>query len=171
MKRLIPLAWTAFGAGLCAIAFYALSPTRTAPDADDKPAAPAVVASGGDPLKLDARALARAGVRVGALSASQASEQRTGFARALDVGALAAIDAEAKAAADAAVLADMLVWSHLTGRDGHGLSRIPWYVEMARNGEMNLSASLTVEREIPATLLLDGHFAAGPVAMVAATDL
>ncbi|OYY13384.1 MAG: hypothetical protein B7Y70_02330 [Rhizobiales bacterium 35-68-8] len=72
--------------------------------------------------------------------------------------------------ADAAVLADMLVWSHLTGRDGHGLSRIPWYVEMARNGEMNLSASLTVERELPATLLLDGHFAAGPVAMVAATD-
>jgi catechol 2,3-dioxygenase-like lactoylglutathione lyase family enzyme len=98
MKRLIPLAWTAFGAALCAIAFYALSPTRTAPDADDKPSAPAVVASGSDTLKLDARALARTGVRVAALSASQASEQRTGFARALDVGALAAIDAEAKAA-------------------------------------------------------------------------
>ena len=92
------------GAGLCTIAFYALSPTSTSQGADYKPVAAAVVATGGDSLKLDARDLARTGVRVAELSASQASAQRTGFARALDVGALAGIDAEVKAA-DAAAAA------------------------------------------------------------------
>ena len=98
MKGLAPFAWTALGAGLCAVAVYGLSPTSTLPDADGKPAAFTAVTSGGDALRLDAGALARTGVRVAMLSASQASAQRTGFARALDVGALAAIDAEAKAA-------------------------------------------------------------------------
>lgn len=72
---------------------------------------------------------------------------------------------------DAAALADVIVWSHLTGRDGHGLVRVPWYVEMVRNGEMNLAGALVVERELPATLLLDANQAPGPVAMTAATDL
>lgn len=74
-------------------------------------------------------------------------------------------------AEDAAALADVIVWSHLTGRDGHGLVRIPWYVEMVRSGEMNLAARLTVERELPATLLLDGDRGCGQVAMTQATDL
>lgn len=74
-------------------------------------------------------------------------------------------------AGDAGTLADVIVWSHLTGRDGHGLVRVPWYVEMVRNGEMNLAGALTVERELPATLLLDANQAPGPVAMTAATDL
>ena len=98
MRRFIPFVWMTLGAGLCAIAFYALSLTSTSQGADDKPVAAAIVASGGDSLKLDARELARTGVRVAELTALQASAQRTGFARALDVGALAAIDAEVKAA-------------------------------------------------------------------------
>lgn len=67
--------------------------------------------------------------------------------------------------ADAATIADMLVWSHLTGRDGHGLMRVPWYAQMARNGEMDVHASPVIERELPATLLIDGRKAPGPVAM------
>ncbi|TCT06665.1 Ldh family oxidoreductase [Aquabacter spiritensis] len=73
-------------------------------------------------------------------------------------------------AADAATLADMLIWSHLTGRDGHGVVRVPWYAQMARSGELDPKGQLTVERELPATLLLDANRAAGPIAMVAATD-
>lgn len=72
---------------------------------------------------------------------------------------------------DAATLADMLVWSHLTGRDGHGVVRVPWYVQMTRTGELDPAGRLVVEKQLPATLLLDANRAAGPVAMVAATDI
>ncbi len=74
-------------------------------------------------------------------------------------------------AEDAAILADMLVWSHLTGRDGHGVVRVPWYVQMIRSGEMNPVGRLTIEKQLAATLLIDADRAAGPVAMVAATDI
>lgn len=97
MKALVPFAWTALGAGMCA-AVYGLSPAALSPEQDTASAASPADAAAGDALKLDAGALARAGVRVASLSRSQVSAQRSGFARALDVGALAAIDAEAKAA-------------------------------------------------------------------------
>lgn len=96
MKFLGPFAWAALGAGLCAGAVFALAPEGSSIDVDDKPP----IAEGADPqrMKLDDKARARATVRVVALRATQNSELMTGFARALDVGALAAIDAEVKAA-------------------------------------------------------------------------
>ncbi len=96
MKALAPIAWTALGAGLCAGAVFALSPEGLSADADDKP--PVAVAANTDRLKLDDKARVRASIRVVALGTSRNSVLRAGFARALDVGALAAIDAEAKAA-------------------------------------------------------------------------
>ncbi len=97
MNKFAPVAWAALGAGLCALAVVGLSPKAMAPDGDDAPAeTPAVPAAG--ELKLAPTALAHANVRVAPVLASQATAEKTGFARALDVGALAAIDAEAKAA-------------------------------------------------------------------------
>ncbi|UVO53751.1 hypothetical protein [Sphingomonas sp. SUN039] len=96
MKGLAPFAWTALGAGLCAAAVFALAPERSSLDLDDKSTSvpPATV----QPLTLDEKAKARASVRVVTLAATQASAEVTGFARGLDVGTLAVIDAEAKAA-------------------------------------------------------------------------
>ncbi|MEW6122138.1 MAG: Ldh family oxidoreductase [Pseudomonadota bacterium] len=70
---------------------------------------------------------------------------------------------------DAATIADLLVWSHLTGRDGHGLVRVPAYARMARSGEMDVRAVPAIVRALPATLLVDGGAAPGAVAMMAAT--
>jgi hypothetical protein len=96
VKLLAPFAWTALGAGLCAGAVFALAPEGSSIDADDK----APVAEGAKPerMKLDEKARSRATVRVVVLRATENSALMSGFARALDVGALAAIDAEAKAA-------------------------------------------------------------------------
>ncbi len=102
MKVLAPFAWTALGAGLCAAAVFALAPEGSSLDHDDKPTSAAPTSA--QPLKLDEKTQARSNIRVVALSATQASVEATGFARALDVGALAAIDAEAKSA-DAAAAA------------------------------------------------------------------
>jgi hypothetical protein len=98
MKLAAPIGWGTLGAGLCAIAVFALT-EGTSRDLDDAPVGVAAAPAGtpGE-LKLDAKEMARADVRVAAVVASQASAERTGFARALDVGALAAIDAEARAA-------------------------------------------------------------------------
>lgn len=71
---------------------------------------------------------------------------------------------------DAALIADMLVWSNLTGREGHGLARVPSYAAMARAGRMDVRAAPSIERALPATLLIDAHLAPGPVAMVRATQ-
>jgi hypothetical protein len=99
---LAPFAWTALGAGLCAGAVFALSPEGPSADGDGRP--PVAAAANPDRLKLDDKEKARASIRVVALGTSRSSVLRTGFARALDVAALAAIDAEAKAA-DAAATA------------------------------------------------------------------
>ncbi|MEW6257962.1 MAG: Ldh family oxidoreductase [Pseudomonadota bacterium] len=71
---------------------------------------------------------------------------------------------------DAARIADMLVWSDLTGRTGHGVARVPDYVRMAQAGTMDVAAVPVLERALPATLLMDARRAPGPVAMTLATQ-
>ena len=100
MTKAAPVAWAALGAGLCGLAVAGFSMTASKPEAE--PAAPAAATPATDSLKPDAVALAHSNVRIAALVATQTSAQRSGFARALDVGALAAIDADAKAADAAA---------------------------------------------------------------------
>ena len=103
MSKFAAAGWVAIGAGLCALVVAGLSSRGSAPDPDrtpnEAPAAPSA-----DELKIDASAMAHGNVRVAPVLASHVTVQKAGFARVLDVGALAAIDADATAA-DATAMA------------------------------------------------------------------
>ena len=63
--------------------------------------------------------------------------------RALVAGVFAARGARA---ADAAAVADALVWANLRGVDSHGVSRVPRYLELFDKGESVADAEVTVTR-------------------------
>ena len=67
--------------------------------------------------------------------------------------------------ADARGFADVLVWAEVNGRAGHGAVRVPRYVEMIEQGEMNPAAVPRVALSTPAVTLIEADRAAGPVAM------
>ena len=71
--------------------------------------------------------------------------------------------------ADAAVVADVLVWANLRGVDTHGVMRIPRYVDLIETGDMNPRPAITVRTETPASVLIEADRAAGPVAMMRGT--
>jgi ureidoglycolate dehydrogenase (NAD+) len=72
--------------------------------------------------------------------------------------------------ADAARVADALVWANLRGVDSHGVSRVAGYVEWIRRGDINAKPQLTVATETAAVVVLDADRAAGPVAMTSAME-
>ena len=67
---------------------------------------------------------------------------------------------------DAEIEADVLVWANLRGIDSHGVLRIPAYLNSVRAGGMNPNARIRVEKESPATLLIEADHAFGPVVTV-----
>jgi ureidoglycolate dehydrogenase (NAD+) len=69
---------------------------------------------------------------------------------------------------DAALEAEVLVWANLRGIDSHGVLRIPWYVQMINNGQMNPTPKVKTLKETPAVLYLDADRALGPIATVPA---
>jgi LDH2 family malate/lactate/ureidoglycolate dehydrogenase len=69
---------------------------------------------------------------------------------------------------DAALVAEVLVWANLRGVDTHGVTRIPRYVDLIENGDMNPRPAIRVLRETPASVLIEADRAAGPVAMMRA---
>lgn len=71
--------------------------------------------------------------------------------------------------ADSAIVADVLVWANLRGVDTHGIMRVPRYVDLIENGDMNPRPAITVRTQTPASVLIDADRAAGPVAMTRAT--
>ncbi len=87
--------------------------------------------------------------------------------RALVAGVFAARGARA---ADAAAVADALVWANLRGVDSHGVSRVPRYLELFDKGESVADAEVTVTRPRAAIAIVDAHAAPGPVAMNRAAD-
>ncbi len=87
--------------------------------------------------------------------------------RALVAGIFAARGATE---ADAATVADALVWANLRGVDSHGVSRVPRYLELFDKGESVASASVTVTRPKAAIAIVDAHAAPGPVALTRAAD-
>ena len=96
MSRFAPVAWAALGAGVLSVALFAggtLTPPAAAPEA----AAPAAT----EPLALTPDQQKLTGVRVAVLQTLSVATERKGFARALDIGALAAIASERTAAAAA----------------------------------------------------------------------
>ena len=68
--------------------------------------------------------------------------------------------------ADAAVVAEVLVWANLRGVDTHGVMRIPRYVELIEDGDMNPRPAIRIRTETPASVLIEADRAAGPVAMM-----
>ncbi|HJM51339.1 MAG TPA: Ldh family oxidoreductase [Alphaproteobacteria bacterium] len=64
---------------------------------------------------------------------------------------------------DAAVVADSLVDADLSGIASHGLVRLPIYVERLRAGVVAARPEMRIEREGPATAVLDGGNGMGQV--------
>src|SRR6266508_5780162 len=57
--------------------------------------------------------------------------------------------------ADAAVVADVLVWANLRGVDTHGVARIPRYVDLIAAGDMNPRPAIAIRTETPASVLIE----------------
>ena len=59
---------------------------------------------------------------------------------------------------DAATVAEVLVWANLRGVDSHGMLRVPRYVQWVETGVVNARPDLTIVRETPAALVIDGDW-------------
>src|ERR1700683_2240761 len=79
-----------------------------------------------------------------------------------------ALKAAGASAADAAAVADGLIWANLRGVDGHGVSRLPSYLAMIKRGDVDLKAQPRLVRETAAIFEIDGGGGFGPVAMMQA---
>ena len=66
------------------------------------------------------------------------------------------------AEADAADVAELLVWANLRGVDSHGVLRIPWYVELVDSGQMNPRPDVRVLGETVAVCQWDADRSLGP---------
>ncbi|HTZ02501.1 MAG TPA: Ldh family oxidoreductase [Xanthobacteraceae bacterium] len=74
-------------------------------------------------------------------------------------------------AADAAVVAEGLVWANLRGGDGHGVSRLPRYVKLLADGEIDTKVKPRLTEDRGATFVLDCGHGFGPVAVMQAAAL
>lgn len=72
--------------------------------------------------------------------------------------------------ADAATLADVIVWADLRGVSSHGVQRLPMFLRVLDSGELDPRAVPTIENPAGAIFIVDGHKSAGPVAMKVAMD-
>lgn len=63
-----------------------------------------------------------------------------------------------------------LVWANLHGIDSHGVLRVPWYVGLIEQGELNPKAQFQIVRATPATILIDADRGPGPAATLFAMD-
>lgn len=72
---------------------------------------------------------------------------------------------------DAQLVAKLLVKADLRGYPGHGVTRIPPYVEWIRDGTINLRERPKIEREGKITAVIDGNHYIGQVAAHAAMAL
>src|SRR5581483_7737277 len=65
---------------------------------------------------------------------------------------------------DAGVVADGLVWANLRGGDGHGVSRLPIYLDIIARGEIDPKAKPALIEDRAATFVVDGGHGFGPIA-------
>jgi ureidoglycolate dehydrogenase (NAD+) len=79
-----------------------------------------------------------------------------------------ALVAKEARAEDAAVVADGLVWANLRGIDGHGVSRLPFYLRMIERGDIDVTTRPQLLHDRAATFVVDGGRGFGPVAMMQA---
>ncbi len=71
---------------------------------------------------------------------------------------------------DAETYASVLIWANLRGVDSHGVWLIPWHLEAADIGHMKVKPNIQIEKETPATLLINADHAFGPVVSVFAMN-
>jgi ureidoglycolate dehydrogenase (NAD+) len=76
--------------------------------------------------------------------------------------------AKGASAADAASVADGLVWANLRGVDGHGVARLSSYLTLIERGEIDPKAQPRLVQDRGAVFVLDGGFGFGPPAMMQA---
>ena len=74
-------------------------------------------------------------------------------------------------AADALLVAQLMVKSDLVGADGHGIFRLPAYLKRIRAGGVNLQPNIHIERDQGATALINGDNALGHLVMNKAIEL
>jgi L-2-hydroxycarboxylate dehydrogenase (NAD+) len=74
-------------------------------------------------------------------------------------------------ASDANVTATRLVEADERGRTGHGLIRLPSYVQRIRAGGVNVRPAITVRHETPVSALIDGDNGLGQLVMTQAAEL
>lgn len=74
-------------------------------------------------------------------------------------------------ASDADCVADGLVWANLRGVDGHGVSRLPRYLQWVERGDIDVTSEPRLVHERAATFVLDGGRGFGPVACMRAAAL
>jgi ureidoglycolate dehydrogenase (NAD+) len=81
------------------------------------------------------------------------------------------LKARGMSAADAAVVAEGLVWANLRGGDGHGVSRLPRYMNLMNKGEIDPKAQPRLALDGASFFLLDCGHCFGPVALMQAIAL
>ena len=72
---------------------------------------------------------------------------------------------------DAAIVAEGLVWANLRGGDGHGVSRLPNYLNIMKRGEIDPKAQPKLTHDRAATFVIDCGHGFGPVAVMQAAAL
>jgi ureidoglycolate dehydrogenase (NAD+) len=82
-----------------------------------------------------------------------------------------ALTAAGARASDAAVVAQGLAWANLRGGDGHGVSRLPRYLQMIARGEIDVNARPRLVHDRPATFMIECDHGFGPVAAMQAAAL
>ncbi len=127
------IAWAALGGGATAAAVFAVSALKPAdaPRAEAASEAAAALAPEADPLALDDAAMKKSGITLATLQAHSEAAVARGFARGLDIGALAAIEAETIAARSAAA-ASRAQAARLAGLYAQDVSASRQSVEAAR---------------------------------------
>ena len=73
-------------------------------------------------------------------------------------------------AAHADMVAEILCWAEFRGVESHGVERIPRYLDLLANGQMNAGAEPQVRDVAGAAFAIDADKASGLVAMTMAAD-
>ena len=79
--------------------------------------------------------------------------------------------AEGASEKDAGIVADGLIWANLRGGDGHGVSRLPIYLDIIKRGEIDPKAQPKLIHDRAATFVIDSGHGFGPVAAMAAAAI
>jgi len=73
-------------------------------------------------------------------------------------------------AADAAIIAPLMVEADLSGADGHGIFRLPQYVRRIRAGGINAQPDIRLVQDNPAAALVDGDNGMGHLVLHKAAE-